>query len=99
MTRLQEWLKIAGAATGVVVEAPYVFRLPSGGAVDAVALLRHVGGREGMIIVTSFDQVKHHMEELLAAGYGYSVLSEPAPGEPLDLEEMKRMFRDWDWNG
>jgi hypothetical protein len=99
MTRLQEWLKVAGSAAGIPVKAPFSVALPSGASVEAAALIVGIGSPRGMIVVTSFDQIRDHVQELVTTGYGYTTLSEPSQNESLDIESFKEMFRDWGWSG
>ena len=99
MERLQEWLRRAGMETGISVIAPFKLSLPSGKEICAPALISHIGGREGMLIVVSFSDISDYVGEITSPGYGYSTLSEPAPNEAFDIEVFKDMFRDWGWKG
>ena len=99
MERLQEWLELAGKEMGVSVIAPFNLVLSSGKELQVPALVAGIGGREGMLIVTSFNDIRDYVDELVSAGYGYSTLSEPEPNEKLDIDAFKEMFRDWGWKG
>ena len=99
MTRLQEWLKTAGAAAGIKVTAPYFVDVGSGERIVTEALVVGLGGDRGMLVVTSFDAIRPYTAELLRAGYGCTTLSEPGPNERLDLDAFMDMFRDWGWRG
>ena len=99
MTPLQDWLIAAGTACGIPVVAPFALLLPSGAVVKASALLMGLGDAKGMLIFHTFDEIRELSEEIRDAGYGYSTLSEPDSGEPLDLDSFKEMFRDWGWKG
>jgi hypothetical protein len=50
-----------------------------------------------MLIVRSYEEVQDMLEQLKQAGYGFSVLDEPHPGEDFDLESFREMFLDWGW--
>jgi hypothetical protein len=50
-----------------------------------------------MIIVRSYDEISGVTREIVDAGYGYSVLSDPDPRSIFDLESVKEMFSDWGW--
>jgi hypothetical protein len=52
-----------------------------------------------MLIVTDYSQVRSDLAALEAAGYGFSVLEEPEPADPFDVEEYAEMLRDWGWAG
>lgn len=99
MTKLQERLVGACDALGLGIDLDFVAPLPSGTRVAALARIANLGGTNGMLIVGSFDEVRGVTDELVAAGYGYSVLSEPNRGEELDLGSFVDMFSEWGWAG
>ena len=92
------WISI-GETLGIDVVAPYRLTLPLGVLLDAVAFLRHFGGSKGMIVVTDYETVRAHLAELDEAGYGFSVLEEPKPDEPLIVSEYIALLQDWGWTG
>lgn len=92
------WAQVA-AALGIEIAAPQTVTLPSGQRVDAVVLVKHFGAAKGMLVVTSYDQIRRHTTELVEAGYGFSVMSEPAPERPLFIDGYRDVLRDWGWSG
>jgi hypothetical protein len=96
---LVEHWREAARDLGLNLEAPFVLLLPSGGEVPARLLLRHFGAAHGMIVVTDFEAIRCVCEQVVAAGYGFSTLSEPRPGERYDRESFITMLRDWDGRG
>ena len=95
MTKLQEWIRTAGAALDVEVVTTFEVVLSSGRAICAEALVVGLGAPKGMLIVTSMRELGAARQELVSQGYGYSVLSEPTPNEEFDLDSFKEMFEDW----
>jgi hypothetical protein len=84
---------------GVRCEAPFRLRLNSGVTVVARLLLRDFGAVNGMLIVTDYSRLRAYTEEIVAAGFGYSTLSEPSPDEKYDRESFIEMLQDWGWAG
>lgn len=97
MNRLQEELTRACTQLGLRVELDFVLHMPTGVTLTAAARLPELGAPNGMIVVPRFEDIGNAAESLVASGYGYSVLSEPYPGEPFDLESYIEMFSDWGW--
>jgi hypothetical protein len=52
-----------------------------------------------MLIVRDSDDVWDSRDALWNAGYGYSVLDEPAAAAQFDLQSYQEMFSDWGWSG
>jgi hypothetical protein len=52
-----------------------------------------------MLIVTDYSKLQAHTEEVVAAGFGYSTLSEPSADRKYDRESFVEMLRDWGWAG
>jgi hypothetical protein len=94
----RNWVEV-GEALGVEVVTPYAVALPSGNTVNAAALVRLFGSPKGMLIVSNYDVVRLHLQELEQAGYGFSVLDEPSEGTPLVLQEYVDILSDWGWLG
>lgn len=92
------WMQ-AAAPLGIEVVAPHSVTLPSGARIDAVALVKSFGGAKGMLVLADYGQVRHHVQEVVVAGYGFSVMSEPAPERPPTLDGWREVLRDWGWSG
>jgi hypothetical protein len=95
-----EWLNIAKAMSLQVI-APASIVLPSGKRIEADALLLEFGGDRGMVLVSDYGIIRSHADELVAAGYGFSTLSEPRPNAEfdLDLSGLPEILGDWGWSG
>jgi hypothetical protein len=99
MKKLAEWLWRACAELSLRVELSFKFTLPNGLEVTAVARIYNLGAANGMLVFASYDEIRNITKELLAAGYGFSVLDEPSTREEFDLDSFKEMFIDWGWSG
>jgi len=84
---------IERACADLDLRADLGFRLAlSGQNIETIARIADVGAPNGMLVVSSYDVVRNHTDELLEAGYGFSVLDEPHPSEEYDVESFKVMF-------
>ncbi|WP_165973593.1 hypothetical protein [Luteibacter rhizovicinus] len=93
------WLVEACRELELHIDTDPIIDLPSGLKINPAARIRDLGGVEGMLIVDNYDQVEPHTDEIVRAGYGFSVLDEPHQGETFDLSNYMDMFRDWGWTG
>jgi hypothetical protein len=102
MTPFQrEWRETA-LRLGLSVSTPYTVSL-NGIELTIPVLLRDFGAEHGMLLVTDFGLIRAHADDLVAAGYGFSCLSEPRGPRDPDNEEAEEaliaMLRDWSWSG
>jgi hypothetical protein len=86
-------------ALDVRVELGFRLTLPGSRELVTVARVTDLGGRNGMLLFKSFNEVKRYAQELVDLGYGYAVVDEPRPDEEFELESFEEMFRDWGWTG
>ena len=71
---LSTYWQLAGDRFGFRAITPYLLSLDK--AVIAVdALLPDFGAPNGMLLVTDYDLLKPHLQEIQSAGYGFSVLT------------------------
>ena len=84
---------------GLRVEVPFALVLPSGATVVARLLLRDFGATNGMLIVTDYSAVQPYAQAVIAAGFGYSTLPDPRPGEKYERQSFVEMLLDWGWSG
>jgi hypothetical protein len=96
MSQLATWIWRACSALGLQAELGFRLVLPSGRAIVTVARIANLGAPNGMLLVRAYDDC---VQELLNAGYGYSVVDEPRPDEEYDVTTFQEMFRDWGWSG
>lgn len=94
MTRLQDWFVRVGTAHGFRVELDVAIPLASGRVVRAPVHLHGLGAPRGMLIATRWEDLQSSADELVAAGYGYSVMGEPAPGEDT-MGSFQDLIDDW----
>ena len=99
MTTLERWISQACDACGLQADFAYVVNVGVDRDVRAVARIRGLGGRNGMLVVRKFEDVQPYAETLSRAGYGFSVLEEPRPNEVFDMDSFEKMFIDWGWSG
>lgn len=64
-----------------------------------VARLLDFGADNGMLIFVDGRDPLRFTEQLVDAGFGYSVLGEGSPTDEFDLESFKEMLIDWGWSG
>ena len=98
------WWHLISATFGVRIIVPFSVQLPGGQRIDADVLLVDFGGQRGMLLVTDYEKVRAHGDEIVNAGYGVSVLSDPGDSlkSSLDVESIEGitdMLRDWGWAG
>ena len=97
---LLEW-EAARDDLGLDIVAPYVVSIGSNVRVCVELLLKHFGGRNGMLVLTDYGLLKPYEEQIVSLGYGYSVLSEPRgeAGKTYCREVFIDMLSDWSWTG
>lgn len=88
----------AAADLGFVVKCPATVDI-AGITFKVPVLVEGFGAKHGMVIVSSYSDVKAHAEALADAGFGYCVMSEPRLNEPYDLESFIELLSDWGWTG
>jgi len=81
----------AGLRHGVEVIAPCTIRLRDGTEVQATALVK-VGPINGMVIDPEWRVLEPHAAQLVAEGYGYSVVE-------IGGDDLTEMLRDWRGGG
>lgn len=84
---------------GLRVELGFSLSLGNDIKIHTVARIPDLGARNGMLIVSSYGEVKNYLKELDSAGYGFSVLDEPSPNAEFDIDSIREMFIDWGWSG
>ena len=99
MSGIAQELWRACAELGLRVDLGFCVSIPGIPEVVTIARVADLGAPNGMLVVRSYADIAAIKEVLLDAGYGFSVLDEPNPGEEFDLESFKSMFRDWGWSG
>ena len=85
------WVRAAGDL-GVEVVAPYQLE----GGFEFVALVRHFGGPNGMLILGSWD--KEHAAAAERSGFGYSCMDSPFY-QTYRRELFVEALTDWGWTG
>lgn len=99
MKLLTEWLWRACAELGLRVELGYKLALQDVPDLIAIARIQDLGAANGMLIFGSYDEIRQAVPRLLDAGYGFSVLDEPANHEEFDIQTFMDLFADWGWSG
>lgn len=97
---LEKWM-VARADLGLDIVAPFVLRLSADQELKADFLVTKFGGRQGMLIVTDYAQVKPYVDRLHSLGYGFCVLEEPRDSfnQTYDRETFVDLLSDWGWAG
>jgi hypothetical protein len=94
-----EWLERAALSLGLVVERDYEVVLAGHATTRAAARILNVGGPMGMLVFARYEDAKHLADQLVRAGFGYTVLDQPRPNETFELESYREMAADWGWSG
>ena len=95
---LAKWRE-AALDLGLEIEAPFSLVVGNGVRVEARLLLKSFGNHNGMFIVTDFLTIQPFADEIVAAGYGCSTLSEPSERDRYDRDVWIELLRDWGWAG
>ena len=98
MSALLDLWQVAASDLGFVVDGPVTIEV-GGTRMSVPVFVEGFGAVRGMLIVTSYSDVKPHIEALAHAGFGYSVMSEPRQNETYDRESFIEMLSDWGWSG
>jgi hypothetical protein len=97
MSRLAEALFKACGELDLQIEFDFILHMTNNAPIVAFAHIPCLGGRSGMLIFRTYDEVSASTAALHTMGYGYSVLDEPNQNESFDLESYKEMFIEWSW--
>ena len=92
-----EWSRTA-RLLNIEVVAPFSITLSSGKRVTADLLVRGFGGPKGTLVARDAEAVWHVRDDLLADGYGFSVMDASAR-DPYVLEDFVEILREWGWSG
>jgi hypothetical protein len=97
LMNLRSQLEKAAHELGVQIDFDYSVEIDPGKTLTCVGRLRNFGAAKGMLIVSSFQDVRDRQSELARRGYGYSVLSDKM--SEYDRESTVEMLADWGWTG
>ncbi len=95
---LTEWKHVAHDL-GIAVEGPFDLMLPSGACVRAPVLVHHFGGPKGMLVLTNSTVAEKWTDEIVRAGYGFSVMDEPSSSGDYARDVCIEVLEDWGWFG
>lgn len=95
---LAEWTRVADDL-GIDVDGPYDVSLPSGAHLQVPVLVRRFGGPEGMLVLCDYALVKNRIDEIVQAGYGFSIFDEPTIEHGYSREVFIEVLTDWGWYG
>ena len=90
------WQMIAGDL-GLDLVVPFDFEVPDGSIVEAVALLKNFGGKNGTVIFDDGQKALTYGPHLVELGYGFSTMSWSDPQYRPDV--IKEMLAEWTWTG
>ena len=96
---LAEHWRAAAADLGIEVVTPFGCSTSSGTALRFPVLVRGFGAPRGMLIHTRWAQLEDVKDELVRAGFGYAVMSDPREGGTYRREVMIDVLADWGWSG
>lgn len=89
----------AAKELGVEILGPAEIDIGAGIFVEVDMLFPQFGPENGMLVVEKYSQLEPRRQDILAAGYGYSVFSPPPPGTYYSADDLAEMLADWTWNG
>jgi hypothetical protein len=95
MNCLVSCLERACAAFGLEIERDYLLPVGNSIFVKSVASISDTNRKRVMLIFENYADVSPYIDQVLAAGFGFSILSQPNPNEPFDISVYLDMFRDW----
>jgi hypothetical protein len=81
------------------IELGYKVALPNMPELTTIARLPDPGASKGMLLFADYREIRSYAHQLRDAGYGFSVMDEPAELEEFQLTSFKDMFVDWGWSG
>jgi hypothetical protein len=95
LTNLQRQWEVAAKRFGLTVETPFLVRLADGRTIEAEVLVRGFGARQGTLVVSDFESIRHARSEILASGFTVSSYAQPSEKEIESLEGFEEMLADW----
>lgn len=99
VSRLASGWERAATLLGLEIITPFVATLAGGVQVAADVWVKRFGAPNGMLLITDYSKVRHNLDALRGAGFGFSVLEEPTEVDQLVLDEFIELLRDWGWAG
>ena len=95
-----KWRRVAHDL-GLDVVTPFELALASGARARVPVLIHGFGGPRGMLIVDEYREslANGWAEEVVQAGYGFSVMSDPGSAEEYDRAVTIEVLADWGWYG
>ena len=95
--RERRWRKIANAfGLSLGVSEPERCGLPS--EFGAVLVLEGVGAPKGMVLLPNGTAVMRYSDDIIARGYGFSVLDPTALVTSADRLSVDALLRDWGYS-
>ncbi|MFQ3858023.1 hypothetical protein ACLK29_19105 [Leptospira kirschneri] len=98
-TKLQKIWKDAAKNLNLEVEIPFSIILADNLKINVSVLLKNFGAKNGMLIITNYEDVEPYLEKIYEAGYGFSTLSEPSENEQYSRKDFIELLSDWGWTG
>jgi hypothetical protein len=98
-TKLLAFWEKAAKELRFEIEVPFSLLLDSDHEVKALFLVKQFGAPNGMLILSKNEDKQPYSDEIISAGYGYSVLSEPLKNEEFDSDDFIELLEDWGWSG
>ncbi|MDF3023003.1 MAG: hypothetical protein K0R10_364 [Alphaproteobacteria bacterium] len=95
MSDLSTQLQQACAHFGLRLELGFTVPLENGMKIHALARLPDLGGPNGMLIFTNYEEVSQLREDL--STYAFSIMSNR--DSDFDAESWREVFIDWKWSG
>lgn len=98
-TKLIQFWRNAAIDLRLQLVVPFCLELASGHEIKALFLVKYFGAPNGMLVFGCYEDVSPYIDEVVKAGYGFSVLDEPLENEEYDKDECIEVLADWGWGG
>ena len=95
LTKLQRMWQHAAQQRDLKVHIPFGLTLTDGTKLSAEVLLEGYGAPQGMFIVSDYSHIEEHPAAIIAAGFGYTCMSQPSETEISSLESVNSCLEDW----
>lgn len=92
---LVDHLQQACQALGLRADIGFVAKFDGVSELQTVAQITGPSCDSRMLIFRNYDDIRTICDQIVSAGYGYSVMDEPRSDEPFDLESWREVFQDW----
>lgn len=99
VNNLQKNWQSAATDLKIQIKTNFTVNLSNNIIITVDLLVLSFGAKKGMLIVSDYDKIYQHTEELIDLGYGYSNMNIPKENEAYDRDSVIGILQDWGWSG